>query len=470
MATTTAVVSTKSISGESLFATREMPTKDTVRSFCSRTEDTAGAIKRLEELGFKILQVSEASISISGQIELFQDVFGTRLERRTVAAPAPSTAMIQAEAEPQEFYDYGGEAPTTDALLSSDDDLNQFIDGVALSIPPIYFEDSLPPLAPVDPAAYRYLFVPDEVAVVLRAAHAHRRGITGRGVVVAMPDTGFYHHAFFKERGYRVLPTLLSGSATNPDEDLNGHGTGESANLFATAPDITLLPIKNNDSVDSIKLAVAHGAQVITNSWGYDIDYPGTTWASLHPFFKTLAQEIQLAIDKGVVVCFSAGNGHHVFPACMPDVIAVGGVHVNFPGMTLEASSYASSFQSNIFPGRNVPDFCGLTGRRVTINGRGLAPSLMLPVQPGASLDGIDPSTGSATDGWGLFSGTSAACPQVAGVCALLLQADPWRSATDVQALLAARARDVDTGTTGTGDTAVVGPDLATGTGLVQAI
>lgn len=61
------------------------------------------------------------------------------------------------------------------------------------------------------------------------------------------------------------------------------------------------------------------------------------------------------------MVIFSAGNGHLAFPACIPDVIAVGGVTVQADGI-LKASSYASSFRSQLYPGRQVPDVCGIVG------------------------------------------------------------------------------------------------------------
>jgi subtilisin family serine protease len=93
----------------------------------------------------------------------------------------------------------------------------------------------------------------------------------------------------------------------------------------------------------------------------------------------------------------------------------------------------------------------------------------MLPVQPGATLDGITPSTGASDDGWGLFSGTSAACPQVAGVVALLLEKKPGLSPADVKKKLMDTARDITTGTSGTGETAGPGNDDATGAGLVDA-
>ena len=132
-------------------------------------------------------------------------------------------------------------------------------------------------------------------------------------------------------------------------------------------------------------------------------------------------------------------------------------------------ASYASSFDSSLYPGRHVPDLCGLTGNAVKINGATRAPSLMLPVQPGSSLDGISPSTGAGNDGWGLFSGTSAACPQVAGVAALMLEKDPTLTPKEVKTKLLKAARDVKKGKSSSGDTAAAGWDPATGAGLVDA-
>ena len=149
---------------------------------------------------------------------------------------------------------------------------------------------------------------------------------------------------------------------------------------------------------------------------------------------------------------FSAGNlGKRGFPAQMPDVIAVGGVfaHRDLVGddFDLEASNYASSFTSNIYAGRDVPDVCGLVGMKP----RGIY--INLPVQPGNLFDvgfsgGSFPSKDETApnDGWVVLSGTSAAAPQVAGVCALLRQAQPSLSPELTKKILQASARDVKKG------------------------
>ena len=452
------VVSPRSVGGTSLFEAPAPITAENVDEFRSEQSDIAATSNELRRLGFQVLQESTTTISFSGPRRLFQDEFNVELQRETVEVTGGTE--LEFFAPPEEPLQQVLEAPG---------DLSNLIEGLAITSPPELFESALPPLAPIHPSAYRYLFVPDEVAVMLRAARTHRLGSTGGNVVVAMIDTGHYRHPFFNEHGYRVRSTLLGPGSTDPAKDNNGHGTGESANIFAAAPDARLLPVKGlSDPTGSFNAAVSATPrpQVITNSWGYNIDGP---LSSLPPALKPLEAAVANAVANGIVVCFAGGNGQFGWPGSHPDVISVGGVHVNYPGLTLEASSYASSFDSTFYPGRHVPDLCGLTGKLATIDGAGRAPSLMLPVQPGSALDGITPSTGANNDGWGLFSGTSAACPQVAGVVALLLEKDPTVKPAHVKKILVDSARDVTMGTTQMGDTAGPGPDAATGAGLVDA-
>jgi hypothetical protein len=66
--------------------------------------------------------------------------------------------------------------------------------------------------------------------MVLRADGVHQHGITGRGVLVAMADTGFYRHPFYAWHGYRYHATLAP-DATNVDQDAFGHGTAEAISI-----------------------------------------------------------------------------------------------------------------------------------------------------------------------------------------------------------------------------------------------
>ena len=75
---------------------------------------------------------------------------------------------------------------------------------------------------------------------------------------------------------------------------------------------------------------------------------------------------------------------------------------------------------------------------------------IVLPVQAGAFLE--------KQGGWGAFSGTSACSPMVAGVCALLKQADPRLSAEQIRSILKFTARDILVGTNAMGLAAGPGP------------
>ena len=116
--------------------------------------------------------------------------------------------------------------------------------------------------------------------LLLNASAVHREGTTGRGVTAVMIDSGFaYGHAHFDENNYRST-TVLAPGASHVDRDGNGHGTGESANLLAIAPDVTFVGIKldneNNSSIgasilEGFQEALVHQPQVISVSLGFDL-------------------------------------------------------------------------------------------------------------------------------------------------------------------------------------------------------
>ncbi|HEX5617507.1 MAG TPA: S8 family serine peptidase [Solirubrobacteraceae bacterium] len=449
-----AVVSPRSIV-EPLF---ERPTTITARNVdrhYSEPDVVRDAVRELRRLGFTVSAVSQVTVSISGPRRLFEEVFSTRLEAQAT------------EIRPGQEAGYFAVAETPEQAVQPPERLLPLIEGVAVARPPRLYESPLSPLSP--PGPYRYVNVPSEVGGILGATKVHRIGQTGLNVRVGMIDTGHFWHPFFRLHGYRRMSVLLGPYATDPADDWYGHGTGESANIYATAPGARLRPIKGLfDPVGDINVAVASTPklQVLSNSWGYSADFPGSSLTD--PYLIALEAAVANAVAKGIIVCFSAGNGHYGFPGSHPDVLSIGGVHVNYDPyastLDFEASDYASSFDSSFYPGRHVPDFCGLVGR----NDNGTAPLIQLPVQANSALDALPP-TGASDDGWGIFSGTSAACPQVAGIVSLLLAYDPTLSVGDVRAILRDSARDVVAGQSAMGDAAGPGPDAATGAGLVNA-
>ncbi|MDQ3650659.1 MAG: S8 family serine peptidase, partial [Acidobacteriota bacterium] len=234
-------------------------------------------------------------------------------------------------------------------------------------------------------------------------------------------------------------------------------------------PDIDFMPVKINfvNSTGAFNAAVGLNPDIITCSWGSSIQFGPLTAIN-----QALAAAIASAVASGITVIFSAGNGHFGFPGQHPDVISAGGVFMN-PDETLRASDYASGFMSNIYPNRRVPDLCGLVGMKPN------AIYIMLPLEPGDDIDtgnagGTHPNGDQTTtnDGWAAFSGTSAAAPQLAGVAALIKQACPALKPADIKDIMRKTARDVTAGNcniSSGGSAATVGPDTATGDGLVDA-
>lgn len=310
-----------------------------------------------------------------------------------------------------------------------------------------------------------------DVAQILNATRCHQKNLTGKGIKVAMADSGFWLHPYFIHAGYSLLPTESPGSGP-ADVDDSGHGTGEVANIFAVAPQCTVYGVKKGHSAaGSLETCIEQGPAVMSNSWGWSIDRQDrNSLRSGNPgmFAELVDVEsvIKRATTQGICVLFSAGNGHFAFPACSPDVIAVGGVTWNEDG-TAVASSYASAFNSQLYPGRAVPDVCGLVGESGNSPMKG---HIMLPVPPKSALDGDNFRSTRTGTGWGIFSGTSAACPQAAGCVALMKQVNSGLNTGQIRNVLQARAMDITRGRTATGETARAGPDLATGAGLIDAL
>ena len=153
------------------------------------------------------------------------------------------------------------------------------IEGVVLErprAPQAVFPSPLPPTV-----ARFHLRVPDDVATILGAAEAHRRGKVGDGVTVAMVDSGHYRHPFFAAHRYAIQAPVAMIPGTSPSVDPHGHGTGESANIFAVSPGAVLRPYRASNDAGALVGALAGFVRakadkpdVLTNSWGGDDPYP----------------------------------------------------------------------------------------------------------------------------------------------------------------------------------------------------
>lgn len=452
---------------------------DAAEPFRTDPESQQRAEAYLLAAGLTITAESRLGFAVSGPPTAYEELTGGRVEtyedlHQVEMDRIRYVTQLDIVGERQPETRGVGDVPGTDA-----------IEVVALESPrtPARIVPSAQP-----PNVERFhLRLPGDVAMLLGATRAHARGEVGAGVHVAMVDTGQSPHTYFAAHGYRIAPAVAVLPGTNPAHDPIGHGTGESANVFAVAPGAELRPYRASDNsgnltgaftafirakADSVR-AAAEGPQVLTNSWGGSRTFPPVGPPT--PTDNVFALEIRDGVEQGITVVFSAMNGQFAMEPQVPGVLSVGGVFVG-PGLELRASDYASGYASPWFEGIVVPVVSGLVGMRPR------AQYLMLPVPPGCALDvsesrtqmnGRLPDPGDGTsddDGWALFSGTSAAAPQVAGAAAVLLGARPGLAPHQVVRALAETAVDVTIGANHPrfNRQARVGPDEATGAGLVN--
>lgn len=434
----------RSQSGRTVVDAKQMSPKN-VREFLPAAATLERAKSALRAMGFEITFGGPVHLTIAGPQDLFEHIFSISLK-------TAKAKFFSSQREATQTYFVSNRKPTVP------DSLEELIETIEFPGPITYWAG--PPLT------YDHVEVPDDIARAMDARKAHQRGITGTGIQVALVDSGFMNplHSYYAGLGYTIAATVSDPLDPTPgDDSAVGHGTGIGACALAVAPGCSFMPFKIYPSLGGASAsaamgrAVAAGAQVISCSWGVG-------------FSAALQMTINNAVAAGIVVCVAAGNGGPVgWPSSEPAVISVGGAFLG-PDDGIVASSYASSGTNVNNPGRQCPDVCGIVG---------MAPKgifIELPTQPGSALDAAfagspypNFDTTTASDGWLVASGTSSATPMVAGVAALILQANPGFTPAQVRAALVNSCVDVTSGSSASGQPATAGNDLATGAGLVQA-
>jgi subtilisin family serine protease len=227
----------------------------------------------------------------------------------------------------------------------------------------------------------------------------------GKGVTIAILDTGIAPHAVF---GGRLIKHIDLMGFDDP-EPLHGHGTavasliaGDSDFVKGLAPGATLLDLKvlsNTGQGDSFVLgqgiirAVDEGARIITMSLGTANDS------------QFLRAAVEYALERGVTLVAAVGNegvDHIAYPAAYSGVIAVGAV---------DAGGNYLTFSNR--------------GDQLTV----AAPGYQVPA---AWTDG----------GYIGFTGTSAAAPLVAAAIGSLYAAEPSLTPEQAHAILTSNSND----------------------------
>ncbi|MEX0932981.1 MAG: S8 family serine peptidase [Candidatus Pacearchaeota archaeon] len=273
---------------------------------------------------------------------------------------------------------------------------------------------------------YEVKLVLDDSVSQIQADRVWEAGATGKNIDVAVLDTGIHneHPALTVE-----MEVDYTGEGT---DDLHGHGTYVAGIIASTdstyrgvAYDADLFNVKvlnqegrgfGSDVIKGIEWAIENGAEIISISFGAEIDVCDGT--------DSISQAVDEAVRSGVVVSIAAGNSGPdaetiSTPACSKEGIAVGAVDGD----------------------DNVPNF---SSRGPTSDGR-VKPDLVAP--------GISITSTWKDNSFRTFSGTSASAPHVSGVIALLLEVDPSLNPKDIKNILKSNAFDLglDENTQGAG-------------------
>ncbi|WP_158795004.1 type VII secretion-associated serine protease mycosin [Streptomyces sp. NRRL S-337] len=193
---------------------------------------------------------------------------------------------------------------------------------------------------------------------------------TGRGVTVAVVDTGV--DGTHPDLVGNVLPgkDLLKGSGRADRETENSHGTAMAsliaghghgprgaAGVKGLAPGAKILPLLVNTQ-DGLRIGTGKGESPVSQAIRYAVDHGATVInLSLGDTFKItdLDDAVQYARKKDAVIVAAAGNdgvAEPNYPASIPGVISVGAVDSS--GKVWEKSNYGSN---NLLaaPGVDIP-------------------------------------------------------------------------------------------------------------------
>jgi len=194
-------------------------------------------------------------------------------------------------------------------------------------------------------------------------------------------------------------------------------------------------PLSRQKRGEGINWAWQHGADVISNSWGSTVQY------------QIIDDAINNAITqgrngKGCVVVFASGNDNLStvsYPASLQNVIAVGAISPCGQRKSLsscDGESWGSNYGLNlsiVAPGVLIPT----TDRQ---GNAGYNPNIHIHTGNGGNKVTQDFTNQDYTV-W--FNGTSAACPHVAGVAALVLSVNPNLTGQQVRDIIESTAQKV---------------------------
>ena len=283
----------------------------------------------------------------------------------------------------------------------------------------------------------------------IRAAWAELNGLGSKTIKIAVIDTGFdTDHPALRGDGAKLRNSFNAATrsadvspwfqASNGSWGVFSHGTScaavaagaqDAQGVLGAAPNARIIPIKLDVlSDDAIQKAFEHallnGADIISCSLGFPKPVPLSTYVS--NYISRVIREGRNG--KGLPVFIAAGNANPASnnaPRQISDFAAHPEVMCITASNSLDESSRYTFFGANTFlcAPSNGNEGVGITTATVRASG--------------GSLEHVYTSK---------FGGTSSAAPLVAGVCALMLSANPNLSLSEIKEVFRRSADRIGSG------------------------
>ncbi|HHW67603.1 S8 family peptidase [Defluviitalea raffinosedens] len=287
---------------------------------------------------------------------------------------------------------------------------------------------------------------------VIHADWAHQRGYSGRGIGVAVLDSGIYPHEDFMHPRNRIIafkdfvngyekPYDDNGHGTHVAGIIGGDGTKSNGQYKGIAPACNLIGIKILDEKGNGSTSnVLAGIQwMIDNKDRYNIRVANLSIGSPDREGENdpLVKAVNAAWDAGIVTLVAAGNDG-------PRKQSITSPGVSRKVITVGASDDQKSVDIH---GDIISDYSGRGPTKACIK----KPDV---VAPGSDImscasdtkyipeDGQDPAN-SLTTYYVKKSGTSMATPMVSGALALFLERYPYVTPNDLKLRLKSCTNDL---------------------------
>ncbi len=268
----------------------------------------------------------------------------------------------------------------------------------------------------------------------------YEAGYTGKGIVVAVLDTGIDPHGDLTTPYNRILAWKDLVNEENSPYDDNGHGThvagiiagnGRHSNgkYRGMAPEAKLVGVKIldqegsgtlSDVISGIEWCIdslsALNIRVINLSIGSEVQGPYRS--------DPLCRVTTMAWEKGITVCAAAGNS------------GPGSGSINTPGINPVIITIGNLDDQNTLT--NIDDILSPSSSR--------GPTLDDKVKPDLVAPGTNITSLKAGGGYTTLSGTSMATPLVTGAVALILQKWSNFKPDQIKTILMRKARDIGVG------------------------